>query len=193
MKTNPRVLHPVALLLLLPMLLTTVQAKPTVSIAQPEPDEILYGKTRVVVEVSDAPRVDRVLVYIDLYPHAQLESDAPRARYEAATKLFHDVGPEALRSLSRAARREPDPRIRKVAMAGVANITAHLLVHGTEEDQEKALDAIDRLFELEEAPVARLAPALQVYGKSDRPKRMARRAGTYLARLEPSSGEPGGE
>ena len=68
MKANRRVFKYVAMLSLLPALLTTVHALDTVRIVQPEPGQSLSGKTLVVVDVSQARRVDRVLVYVDLFP-----------------------------------------------------------------------------------------------------------------------------
>ncbi len=68
MKANRRVLQYVAMLSLLPVLFTTAQALGTVSIVEPQPGQSLSGKTRVVIEVSQARRVDRVLVYVDLFP-----------------------------------------------------------------------------------------------------------------------------
>jgi len=115
---------------------------------------------------------------------AQLQSDSPSARFDAAQQLFHDVDPAVLRSLSRAARHEQEEQIRGLELAGMVNISAHLLIHGDLDDQEKALNTIAHLFKVEGAPVSRLMPALDVYGKADRPKRMVRRAAGYANRLE---------
>ncbi len=68
MKANRRVLKYAVVLSLLPALLTTAHALDTVRIVQPEPGESLSGKTLVVVDVSQARRVDQVLVYVDLFP-----------------------------------------------------------------------------------------------------------------------------
>jgi hypothetical protein len=118
---------------------------------------------------------------------AQLRSQIPAARLEAARQLFHQVDRSVLRSLAQAAQRESDEEVRELELAAMVNIAAHLLIHGGQEDQELALGIIPRLLAAGNAPATRLAPALAVYGKAPRPKGMARRGERYRQQLAASS------
>jgi hypothetical protein len=63
-----------------------VHAAAAVRVVEPDRNEILYGRTRIAIEVDDPTAVQRVTVYLDLFPDPICRMD------EAPYECFFDAG-----------------------------------------------------------------------------------------------------
>lgn len=115
---------------------------------------------------------------------AQLESDIPEVRLDAARALADSVTPEVLRALLSVLPREPEAVIREAELQALEQLSARLLVHGQGRQRKLALDAIETLQTLSPERFPLLRPALEVFRKLDVPARLIRRAERLVGAVE---------
>lgn len=113
-----------------------------------------------------------------------LDSESAETRYWAARSLKNSRSPEALRKLLSACRRETHETARLEQLDAILAITAAFLLHGDEQDQRAALDAVKPLAKIEPDALRLLQPALVVYRKTDAPARLKKRAGIALSEAQ---------
>jgi len=110
-----------------------------------------------------------------------LDSESAETRYWAARSLKNSRSLDALRKLVSAARRESHETARIEQLDAILAITAAFLLHGDEQDQRAALDAVESLAKTEPDALQLLQPALAVYRKTDAPERLKKRASAFLS------------
>jgi len=110
-----------------------------------------------------------------------LDSESAETRYWAARSLENSLNPDALRRLLAAARRETHDTARIAQLDAILAIAAAFLLHGDEQDQRTALDAVESLEKIAPDALQPLQPALAVYRKTDAPERLKKKASAFLA------------
>jgi hypothetical protein len=107
---------------------------------------------------------------------AMLEMGDAGARYWAASQLIDSVNRDILDTLIETFEQEDVAHNRVMEISALFNMTASLLLHGDVEDQKAALGVVERLHEIHPVLIRRLRPALEVYQKTDPPRKLLKRA-----------------
>ena len=107
---------------------------------------------------------------------AMLDHGDDGARYWAASQLINSTNRELLAPLIETFDRESVATNRVMEVSALFNMTASLLLHGDVEDQKAALVVIEQLHEIHPVLIGRLRPALEVYLKTEPPRKLFKRA-----------------
>jgi hypothetical protein len=112
---------------------------------------------------------------------AMLEDRDPEIRLWGASRLANRRDRRVLAALTRAMRKESDIDATLAELSAIYMNAAQLLIHGTEREQDVALDAVESLVDRSPVLIARLLPALRLYLRIRPPSKLRTRAERYIA------------